>query len=341
MDAAARAEADDELSDEREELDEALADGDMDADEHRDAMTYLDTLAIVTGADGDIPGDGLAAVWFFVYYSPEQADPFLAAVSRGHVVLDGSDSDLADHADLGDLGSPLGDWMVDSDDAAAAAALGSDDYKGLCAGSNVMAFTTLSFQDNAPVWLLGVESQDDDGGEAFLAVSALNGSLVQDQVDTPADVVMTLWQESGEDAGNVVAGAAQTQTTSFNVQLDGHAGLAFLAGANGVLVQPMTFAVIDPAGTRTETTLSVDHNEGSFVLGSVPKGTYQVEVTSALAPFASWRIAFCTDGAEQEEPEGYAADACDALEEATGGLDATLTGETLSRLAPWVRAWPN
>lgn len=347
MDAAARKDAAGDLQEARDKIDQAHADGDLDDEAYGEAKGLLDAFALVTQADGDVPGDGKAAVWFFLYDSPSKGEPFAVGVSRGHVVLDGSGDLVVAGARSSHDADPLDAWTLDSDDAAAAAGLGSADYASVCGGTNVVAFTSLAQQGDQPTWFFSARNTGDDlGAEASLAVSALNGSLVQDPGAEPAlDQVEQLWQESGQDEGNILLGTGTTQTSAFEVRIANHTRLAFLANANGIDPQPMTFTVTDPEGTRTDVAIPFGRSRESVVLAAVPRGTYQVEVSSQLTPFANWAYAWCADGAVQSEPDPFEQQACDALDGDGGGVERPQPlaswGETLSRLAPWVRAWPN
>lgn len=358
LDREARREAADDLADSREEIDEARADGDLEDEEVEQIERMLDVYERIVRADGDLPGDGRAAVWFFVYAAPSMPDPFMVAVHRGHSILQGSEEFMLDEADADDLGEPLGEWKVDSDDATDAARLGSPDFQTLCGSANVVAFTNLGQGADGPVWYIGAESDNDELelDEVFLAVDAINGSMVLDEVDTPLDDVETLYREAGFELGSFAMAAPRTDSYKFEVRQDGHARIAYAVSVSGLPVDPVTFTITDPNGNQSLITVSMQEDEATLLVEGAPAGSYDLEVTATLAPYADWDFGFCTDGVDDLDDMPFIEDACDLIDDsydAAAGGEATAArpapalgkglpwGETLSPLGLSFAPWPH
>lgn len=350
MDAEARREARDELDDAREELREARDDGDIEADEYRNITDLLDVFDRIVDARDDAPGDGRAVVWFFTYYSEMEEEQYGLAVSKGKVVYTEDHGEAADEFDLDGTDEGLGEWVVDSSDAAEAANLGDPDYGPLCAAKNIITYSTLAQGEDGAVWYVGVEKQDDDRNddedeedgpdEVYLAVDASTGALVQDEV---LEEVQQLFQESGYTSGALAAMVQTSFSEFFEVQQDGHRSIAVEAYVNPAPPQPVLFTLIDPAGNRTELQLALGNpptttyvREYVLIETGAPAGVYAVEVDVELSAYSSYYISWCTDGIPITEGP-FQESSCDYILQPEDGMDGT--GETLSRFHRWLAAW--
>lgn len=276
------------------------------------AEEFLDLADRVASTPDPTIGDGKASMWAYAYASASEDGGFFVAVARGRAVLDTGDDVYGDSGFGFDDDATLGNWSVDSDSAAEAAALDNADYARLCGGSNVAANYELSQGARGAVWAVGVEAYDEDGDadeSVYLAVDAMDGSIVQDDV-VVAQVIDVMRQEAGEDRGAFAANVQARQERLFDV-LDGrHQSLAFEVQMQPAPVQPVTVTLVDPLGMKTTLTLSGGQNplaaSASVVLAAVPNGTYQVEFSVPLGLYSQWRSTWCTDGTPLDDEDAYA-----------------------------------
>ncbi|MEK6976202.1 MAG: hypothetical protein AABY18_07660 [Candidatus Thermoplasmatota archaeon] len=346
LDDAARKETGDELDEGRDAVRKAHDEGDLPDDEYEEAMDLFRVFDRVVSVNDDAPGDGRAAVWFFTYVSAAAPDTqYGVAVAKGSAVYTKEDGEAADEFDLEDATEAIGDWSVDSDDAADAAALGNADYPRLCASANVVAYSALAQGKNGPVWYIGAELQDSEGeevDEVFLAVDAVTGSLVQDEV---IEVIQSLYQESGVLDGTFTGTVAETQRGTFEVVDDRHLQYAVDVIVQPPPVQPMTVTITDPLGVATK--ITVERGQAPFValgealVDGAPVGTYDVALEMPVAVRHDWQVSWCTDGApgDQDDLDNRACRAFEGTSSGNAPVRAGLAGETLSGLDRWLGAW--
>ena len=340
LDDAARAELAAELEEARQELEQARAEGEEDGS-GADLATLERLLAmaqrVADTPDPDI-GDGLASVWTYTYAArSELGDAFFVAVARGEVLFAQSESDLGGFGGDDSSAAAVGEWSVDSDDAASAAALGDADYARLRGAPQTASYASLSAGADGPVWSLGIESDSDEGESASLAVDANDGSIVRDAA-VAQPVIDVVEQEVGESQGSFIAAVAAAQTLRFDV-LDGrHLELAIEAAMFPPPAQPITATLTDPLGAQTVLTLQLGADprrvEDNAVLSVVPNGTYELRFDVPLSPFATWRMSWCTDGTPVDYEDAFEVQACQLLAQSGGS-----GGETLSRSFRWAGAW--
>lgn len=349
FDDEARREAADEFADEKEELKEALDDGDITQAEYDNITEFYDAIdAVLDIHDGDV-GDGRASMWGFTYYSESEQDGYMVAIMHGEVVyrksiqaLWGDDFGIEDFIE-----DEVGTWDVDSDEAADVASL-DEDYQRICGGSNVLSFMSLVAGETGPVWSMGAMTQsgdDEDDDFAFLAVDAINGSLIVDDSVVLDPVQDILFQESGVADGQFVAAVQTSQTSAFEVVSDQHVVMSLHARVQPPPVQPVTITVTDPTGR--ETTLTIERGEAPFValadaqVDTAPQGTYTVEAVTPLSVRDDWSLYWCTDGmpVDQDDVENPA---CVAINEGSGtgaSARAAALPETLSFIGAWLQPW--
>ena len=306
------------------------------------AEDFLDLADLVARTPDPSIGDGKASMWAYTYGSESEGATFFVAVARGRVMLDTGDDEMPGFGS-GGAGEALGNWSVDSDAAAAAAALDDADFARLRDAGNVAANYQLSQGARGAVWAVGIESYDEDGDldeSASLAVDAADGSILKDD-EVVAEAIDVLGQEAGEERGAFAANVQARQERLFDV-LDGrHQSLAFEVQMQPAPVQPVTVTLVDPLGMKTTLTLSNAQSpfaaSGSAVLAAVPNGTYQVELSVPLGLYSQWRYTWCTDGTPLDDEDAYAS--C-ALVVQSGDGSTGARGETLSRWLRWAGAWP-
>ncbi len=351
LDDRARAEFGDELADAREEYEEeraeAKAEGDEEDMEEFDEAAeqvdlFFDLAQVVVDTPDDKVGDGRATVWMYSYVAESAGAEYFVAVAHGDAVLKKSSEDMGGFDDFGSHDAePLGDWSIDSDEAADAAALGDPDYARLCGETNVASSVNLVAGEDGPVWSVGIEAYEfegDEPDEAYLAIDANDGSILKDEAVVVEDAVDVVLQELGRDDGTFLASVATSSESIFDV-LDGrHLELAVEASISPAPAQPVTATITDPMGTQTVLTLGLEANPGratqSVVLSVVPNGTYSVQFDVPLSVFSSWRMSWCTDGTPEDYDDSFEVPACLLLSQSGGD-----GGETLSPAPRWARAW--
>lgn len=283
-----------------EEHDECLQDAEDDVetqechDEYAEVQQELDLLRAVAAAGRDVPGDGRSALWMFGFLSESQQTVLVVGYAGGKVQF----TEVADDEGWSDemwIGGPLTDWSIDSDDAARIARTEEEAYAAAARGNDSMGFISLFQTEERPVWLLGLESDDED---AWAAVDAANGTLIPVQ-ELFEELFQFLFQESGTDAGSFTAVIGDTAQSSFSIDQRGHGALVV-----HVRVQPspvdVDVTVTDPLGATTSFTVPIAIGLGSeeFVVlsGNLEPGAYQVELSAQLALQQQWEVSWCTDG---------------------------------------------
>lgn len=342
LDDAARAELDGQMDEAREEIDEMRKDGDIPEDAEAEIKASFDLAQIVIDTPDPKVGDGKSTLWGYVYAAASRPDELdFVAVAHGDVVYHDDDDGFVDEFDV-DVGRPLGNWSVDSSEAAAAASLGSEDFVAVCGLTNLLVNFHLTEGEGATLWSVWAAAGEAEGDldEASVAIDAATGSIIKDQAIE--DVIQVLQQEAGEEGGSFFLGVDTTQGTGFKVVQQGHAQLAFEIQMFPAPVQPVTVTITDPNGTVTQLTLqqgqSPNRAETQALLDMVPIGTYDIEIRDPIATLDQWQFSWCTDGTPLDEDEGGDAPAC-ALLDQSGGSEANPRGETLSRLHRWVAPW--
>lgn len=352
LDDEARREARDEIADEREELREARDDGDISESDYDNLTELFDVFSIVVEVNDDDVGDGRASLWAFTYQSESKQDAYLVAVGHGKVVYKESMRSLfgGDEFDFEDFleDEQLGEWRVDSDEASTAARL-NEDYARICGGSNVVSFMSLNQDDGLPVWSIGVSTQgsgDEQDDFAYLAVDAVNGSLIVAETVVPddfEDVEDLLFQEGGQMEGDIIGSAQFTTSEAFEVMSDGHALLAVEVSVSPATPQPIHVTVTDPEGASSEFDVAMTTSPFSarqhVLIESVPTGVYSVELEVPLSLASSYTVSWCTDGIPTAEGD-FRPRACTIIDDAVeDGGGAGARGETLSRLHRWLAVW--
>lgn len=353
LDADGRREMRDELADAREEIDEAYRQDELNKSERDEILRAFRVYDRIAGADSDKPGDGRAAAWFFAYLSPSKDVVLAVAVAGGRVVFEEDGEDAGDDFDLDDV-EPVGEWGIDSTAAAEAAGIGDADYRSLCDASNVMSFQQLTVDDGRAVWFVGVQAMGETDGpeDAYVAVDAVDGSLVQDAIDLPDEFADLLLAESGVVDGDFLLTVETTATATFEVEDDRHEAMAAWVSLSPAPLQPVTVTITDPEGTATGFTFTPQPGSVGFtvqqdgLLPAAPAGEYRIDVSTGLAPRQEWVVMWCTDGVPVDEDD-VENSACLALweqQQEDGDGDspaggARLGGETLSRVHRWLGAW--
>lgn len=334
MDEQARQEAKDELDEEFDGLREEHDDGDLSDEEYAELTQLFDSFRRIVETPDSAPGDGRAAVWYFVYLNGAGTSLYTIAVSQGKVLLGQQDGDAAEEFGGDGFYGVLADWRIDSDDAAEAGQLANPEYSMLCDADNIVAFSSLMQGETGPVWFIGAERQaDGTPDEAFFAVDANTGSLVQDEVTDVIDDLV--FQESGMDDGRFTGAAQAGMTVPFEIEDDRHMALAVHMSVSPAPLQPVEVTVTDPQGMQGSFTIVAGEApffaEGSVFMAS-PPGTYEVRIEVPLALTMSYDLSWCTDGVPTSEGE-FQPPACSLMEGTATG------GETLSRLGSWVLPW--
>lgn len=332
LDDAARLEMKADLEEQRANLQTARADDEVSEDEYDTASAFLGVFERVAATPDDAPGDGRAPVWVFAYLN-EAADAGLTlAVANDDVFFSTEDqAAMARFALDGGL-LPVGEWSIDSDDAAEAGKLANPDYALLCTAQDIVASSTLVHGEKGPVWLIGAQRQTagQTPKEAYLAVDAATGSLVQDEV---VAIEEQLYQESGRTPGTLL-GAQVSADHEFEIENDGHAQMAVHLAVSPAPAQEVRLTVTDPLGATQSFTVVVGEApffaQNSVLLAS-PPGLYQVHLETLVATRLDYEVSWCTDGIPTSQGD-FRPRACDALPDPSGG-------ETLSRLASSVWPW--
>ena len=308
----ARVEAADEVTDWQEEVVEAKAEGEIEDEEYADAMAITDLYLRAFRADDDAVGDGAAPVWFFTFLSPAQESFLAVAVAGDRVVF--QDEDVDDFESDFEF-EALGDWPVDSDDAAEAAGLADEGYDALRTDANATYFHALEQGEDGPVWGMGVDLYDGDGDAgAFVLLSAVDASLIVDSDVVPDDVYLP--QEFGFDSGTFMASVQTTQGSSFEVQVEGHLELAVEVAVSPPPLQPIVVTVTDPLGAAYDFTVQFSPSftaRGFTTLDLVTPGLYDVQMRVGASAYSGWDLSWCTDGVPGADGE-FLADACSHID---------------------------
>lgn len=335
LDESSRTEFEADLKEERDDLEAAYERKDISKDDYDNISALLGIYQRIVDTPDKAPGDGRAPVWVFTYLDGEATMSFTVAVARGEAFYRSSDEEVLAEFNLDSGVMPVGDWAIDSDDAAEAGKLANPDYAVLCAAKDILAFSTLVHGEDGPVWLIGAERQvpGESPSEAYLAVDAATGSLVQDEV---VAVEEALYQEAGRSGDNTF-GAPATADVEFEIEDERHLQMAVLLAVSPAPVQEVRVTVMDPLGAATS--FSVVAGEAPFfaenaVLLAGTAGLYRVHVETAAAVRLDYEVSWCTDGIPTSQGD-FVPRACGALPES----QTPPGGETLSRLASSVRAW--
>lgn len=285
-------------------------------------------LAAVSGAKGDAPGDGEAAVWVFGYVSEEVGASLQVTVTGAGVAFEQESAD-ADVALFGNL--PVADWGIDSDEAASVA---HEDvaYGSAVAGPEAFVVTVLAQVGDRPVWLFAAEGHGEEASGAFVAVDASTGEAIDVQAIMRQLVGFTI-REAGALDGTLVAPGSSFQG-SFDVELEGHGLLVVLVAVSPPPLVPMRVTVTDPSGTAYVEAL--DPAVGleatrSLAIHAVLSGGYRVEVSADASVLNDWEVSWCTDGQAIVPEESRAC----GLVGAPGRWPASSQAETLSWRLPW------
>jgi hypothetical protein len=328
---AARGEAERDLAELEEAAGMARESGE---DEEADLMDdLLRMLRIILAAEGRV-GDGRAAAWMFTFIGPE----------GGYVIAVGSDgvlwsSDDQAHGDItfsgeGFLGeTAVGDWPLDSDDAAEAA-LELDTFRTAIQDPDTSVFTLLGRdeEDEDAFWLLiaGADGESEDEPEtAIVAVNAVNGT-VTDVSDVLEDLLR--FREQGSEGGTLLPIEASA-SASFTLDRD-HGLLAVHLEVTPPSPAGVQMVVRAPDGTETSVEASFAASvasEAVILVEPAAAGTYVVELATDLALRHQWTVDWCTDGISFALPFSQAS--CDAIDQAPG------TAETLSPKLGWASPW--
>jgi hypothetical protein len=301
--------------------------------------------ALATTEDEDV-GDGRAPVWSLTYWSVDlDASLQVVVTSQGiSAVREGAAEEASVFGPLG--ADPVTDWRIDSDGGAEVARR-DEAYAAAVASPDALVFTMLFQGKEGPVWIYGAETGDLEDGESLVALSARDGSVIEEDA-VLGEVFGFLLRESGSSSGSANVGAGYEFFTDFEVQLGGHSALAVLVAVSPPPVAPMEIVVRDPGGTETIATLAfgpgTDASQ-SLVLDAVPTGSYEARVSTDLAVVEHWEISWCTDG-EALVPMATVP-ACDLLPASSAMGSAGLLGpagspeslwETLSPSGRWALA---
>jgi hypothetical protein len=235
-----------------------------------------DSAEFVTHLDGD-PGDGRAPAWAYGFLAGDRCISVILAaglgvLAEGYATCDGDDT--------------VGDWPVDSSEAASI--LGQrDDWPDL--GPDGTYFWELGSDDGQALWTVAGSGQD---GESVTAV-----------VDARTGEVLAVEQGSGEGFGVIPGPSAPSgspggsgsdedqdsattltpgQSIAAEVDLGGVGGLVLELSARTTL-QGMTLTVEGPAGVIDETPVGPvvgndyqEHRE----YGDLPPGHYTVTLSA-------------------------------------------------------------
>lgn len=335
LDEEARAEFQSDAKEERDDLESAYEDGEVSKDYYENHSAVLEIFQRIAATSDDAPGDGRAAVWVFLYLNGAADATLSVAVAQGDVFFQSEGEEaLAAFALDGGI-EPVGEWLIDSDDAAEAGKLANPDYALLCDAKDVLMTSNLVRGEEGPVWLIGAQRQTPGEAprEAYLAVDAATGSLVQDEV---VAIEEALYQEAGREGAQTL-GAPATADVEFEIEDERHLQLAVHLAVSPAPVQEVRVTVTDPLGATNSFSVVAGQApffaENSVVLTS-PPGVYTVHVETAVAVRLDYEVTWCTDGIPTSQGD-FRPRACDVLPETADPSG----GEMLSRLAHSVRPW--
>lgn len=127
--------------------------------------------------DDPDPGDGKAEFWLYVYRGADDKH-LIVVVDRDKKVLH------EDEADGEDLGSPVGEYKVDSD-RAMSIALEENDSLADAKDTDHFAFVAGLFRETAdsnPSWLIaGGGGSSEGGGGGMIQIDAVTGDVLESQ----------------------------------------------------------------------------------------------------------------------------------------------------------------
>lgn len=328
---ATRAEAEQDMAELEEAAEMARDSG---ADEEADLLDdLLRMLRIILAAKGEA-GDGRAAAWIFTFTGPEGS--YVVAVGSEGVLWGSDDGAQGDLTFLGEgfLGEAgVGDWPLDSDDAAEAA-LELESFRTALEDPDTSVFTMLGRddEDEHAFWLFiaGAESDGEDEQEtAIVAVDAVNGT-VTDVSDLLEELF--LFRESGSESGTLLP-IETTATTSFVLEHD-HGLLAVHLDVTPPSPAGVQMVVRAPDGTQVAAEAAFVAGvaaEAVVLLEDVRAGEYVVELATDLAVRHQWAVDWCTDGISFALP--FSPASCDAIDQSSAWA------ETLSPRLGWASPW--
>lgn len=128
--------------------------------------------------DDPEPGDGKAEFWLYVYRGGD-GEHLIVVVDRDEKIIY---EDQAQEAE--DLGSPVGEYSVDSDDAMRIALEANDELAG-AAETEHFAFVAGLFRESAgtdPNWIVaGGGGSSEGGGGGMVRIDATTGDVLETQ----------------------------------------------------------------------------------------------------------------------------------------------------------------
>lgn len=251
--------------------------------------------AMPAGAGDRVPGDGLAPVWVFAFTSGNGTLVVLVADGKAeaHAGLDEGFGPMCDPC------APLGDWQLDSDEAADVAAAASEDYAALRGDPEAVATMALAAGANGTYWVAALVAPMSGGTPAVVAVDAVTGE--------PADLAHVF-------AAPLVAetGAQGTVLTPFADQAiplelaQDHAWVRVLVAERGFLGPPLQRVSVEvraaDGSTHAGSFVTQPFGGGSalVVVDPAPAGAYTVALRMDLGAYLPLEVSWCSDGEPQQ-----------------------------------------
>ena len=247
-------------------------------------------------------GDGRAQAWMHTFTNQENASYAVVVSGSGEVLWSGPSGE--DDPRRGGAG-PLGEWSVDSDEAATIAAAGSAVWRnGTQPEAGHDAFFILFEAEDpwhgdgtVPLWIVGLEASD--GGDVFLAfVNARNGSYM----DLPGDGAPPVDVPDPQGGGweGQLTLVAPEVSHPFEVAESGHEDLVVVLHLEPATAT-LNLTIRDPGGiARVMTQVGEPGADGphAFQVGPVAAGAWTAVLGLETGVVQDYVMEWCAGGSE-------------------------------------------